>query len=661
MGSMSKTAWASTCVAAALTAAILFVSPAEAIVRGKPVHGLALYGEPKVGPNQSFDYNNANAPKGGTLRLVAGAPTFDTFNSFTMKGVPAAGLSYLGSNGQYIEGLTMQGDDEPFTQYCLLCETMEVAEDNTWIEYTLRAEAHFSDGSPVTPEDVIASFNMLLEKGLPTYRLYWSDVTKAEKTGPNKVKFFFKTSTNAELPLIMGQMPVLSEAFWDAHNLGESTLDKPISTGPYLIDSFEPGRFISYKRDPNYWGKDLPITRGTYNFDEVRFEYFRDDTVAFEAFKTGAYDLHFENTARRWATAYDFPAFTDGRVKKMEVTDGTPMGAQGFVFNQRRAKFADRRVRQALNYAFDFESLNKAIFYEQYVRIRSYFQHSDMEAKGLPSPEELKLLEPLRDKIPPEVFTQEFTQPTTAGNGNPRDNLLKARELLSAAGWEIVNGQLTNKTSGEVFTFEVIETQSSLDRIILPWFQNLEKLGIKGTLRVIDASQIVNRMNDYDFDVTVAGVANSLSPGNEQAEYWGSTAADRPGSRNLGGVKDPALDALIEALLKAPDREALVIAARAIDRVLTWNFYTGLQYSSPSSRYAYWTKIAHPERFPLQGMPVPYLAAANWWMASAAAAEAPSAAPIASEPDASNKSWMMIAALAALLIAGFVVLRRRRG
>lgn len=660
---MNRLAWLGICAALSLAA----VQPAQAIVRGKPVHALALYGEPKLGPGEGFGYVNPSAPKGGTLRLEAGAPTFDSLNSFSVKGIPAAGLTYLGTNGLFIEGLTESNEDEPFSQYCLLCETMEVAEDNTWIEYTLRREARFHDGAAVTPEDIVATFTVLLEKGLPTYKLYWGDVAKVEKTGPMKVRFNFKNGDNVELPMIIGQVPILQKAFWEAHDLTASTLDVPISTGPYRIAGFEPGRFIIYKRDPNYWGKDLPITRGTYNFDEIRFEYFRDDTVTFEAFKSGAFDLHFENTARRWATGYDFPAITDGRVKKLDVSVGIPMSAQGFVYNLRRAKFTDRRVRQALNYAFDFESLNKTIFYEQYTRLRSYWQSSDLEATGLPSREELALLEPFRGKIPDEVFAQAFTQPATGGDGNPRDNLLKARELLSAAGWEIVNGQLINKTTKEPFTFEMLVVSASLERVILPWLQNLEKLGIKGTLRVIDASQIVNRVNDYDFDVLFSGIRNSLSPGNEQDEYWGSAAAGRPGSRNIGGVKDPAVDALIAAVVKAPDRASLATAAHALDRVLAWNYFTTLHYGPATDRYAYWTKLQHPDRFPVQGMPGPGggTVASIWWMNPAAAQTSESAPAATVGPDAapaesgSANRWLLVALGIGALVLGVIFARRR--
>ena len=653
---MKKAAWLSLAVALS----VLANTPAQALVRGKPVHAIALHGEPKYGPNESFSYNNPNAPKGGLLRLEALTLTFDTLNAFSMKGTPAGGLTALGSNGMFVEGLTFGGDDEPFTQYCLLCETVEVAEDNSWAEYTLRAEARFHDGSPVTPEDVIASFTTLMAKGQPLHKLYWADVDKVEKTGDRKVRFLFKTKTNSELPLIVGQLPIINKKFWEAHDLAETTLDIPVSTGPYKIESFEPGRFVVYKRDPNYWGKDLPINKGTYNFDEVRFEYFRDQDVAFEAFKSGVFDYIGENTARRWATGYDFPAVTDGRVKKLEVPSGIPMGSQGFMYNMRRDKFKDIRVRKALNYAFDFESMNKTIFYNAYTRLHSYWQLSDLEAKGPPTKEEFALLEPWRGKIPDEVFTQEFTQPTTDGDGNPRDNLLKARQLLEDAGWEIVNGVLINKQTKEPFTFEVLEVSSALERVITPWFQNLEKLGIKGNLRVVDSAQIVNRMNDYDYDVTVIGVQNSLSPGNEQSEYWSSDAADRPGSRNYGGVKNPAIDALVTAIIKAPDRPSLETAAHALDRVLVWNYFSTLHYGPTYDRHAYWTKLEHPDHFPMQGMPSPggSLVAMNWWM-NAAAAQTPAQATAPGGGGSSNR-WLIILAIAGVVIVGFVVMRRRR-
>jgi microcin C transport system substrate-binding protein len=652
---MSKTAWLSGCAALGLLIVGL-TSPAHAFTRGKPVHGIAYYGEPKYGPDFThFDYVNPDAPKGGTITLTnANDHTFDTFNSFTLKGNPARGVGLLH------ETLMIGGDDEPFTNYCMLCETVEIAADNSWVEFKLRPQARFHDGSPVAAEDVAFSFKTLLEKGAPMYKFYWADVDKVEVRDPSTVRFLFKTKDNRELPGIVGQLPVFSKAFWASKDFAATTLDALVGTGPYLIDTFEVGRFITYKRNPNYWAKDLPVVRGMFNFDHVRYEYFRDDTVQFEAFKTGAFDIKNERTAARWATGYDFPAFQDGRVKKLEVIAGTPMDAQGFIWNVRRPQFADRRVRQALNLAFDFESLNRTLFYGQYTRVRSFWQRSELEAKGLPTPAELALLEPLRDKVPPEVFTQEFAQPTTDGQGNPRDNLLKARELLEQAGWENKNGQLVKKGSGEPFVFEVLLIQASLDRILLPWFQNLERLGIKASMRVIDTSQFTNRVNDYDFDMIISAVRNSLSPGNEQLEFWGSEAAGRPGSRNYSGVKDPAVDSLVATIINAADRESLVTAAHALDRVLTWNFYFTLHYGSLAERYAHWTKLSHPEKFPLHGLAAPGEGVITTWWASPVAAA--TSAPVTAEPQDDGNTWMIpLLVIGGLIVVGFIVLRRRRG
>ncbi len=599
-------------------AIVCAVTPASAVVRGKPVHGIAIHGEPKYGANQPFGYVNVNAPKGGTLTLSnANDATFDTFNPFTLKGSSARGV------GLMYDTLMTSGLDEPSGSYCLVCETIEVAPDNSWAEFKLRKEAHFSDGSPMTAADVVFSFQTLLTKGVPFYRVYYSEIEKAEARDPRTVRFTFKNKENNELASIIGQLPVLPKSYWEKRDFEATTLQAPLGSGPYMIDTFEVGRFITYKRNEKYWAKDLPIMKGLYNFDRIRYEYFRDDTVLFESFKTGGYDFRNERTALRWATGYDFPALKDGRVKRLEVTSASPMDAQGFTMNLRRAKFADRRVREAMNLAFDFESLNKTIFYNQYTRVRSYWQRSEMEAKGLPSADELKLLEPLRDKIPPEVFTQEYKQPVTQGTGAPRESLLKARDLLQQAGWVNKGGALVNAKTGEPFTFEVLLIQESLDRIVLPWFQNLERLGIKGTIRVVDTSQYINRLNEFDYDVVTGGVNNSLSPGNEQLEFWGTAAADRKGSRNLAGVKDPAVDSLIATIMNATDRPSLVTATKALDRVLQWNHYTLLHYNSQNERYAYWAKLQHPEKFPLLGLPAPGEGIIEtWWMDPKAAAGA---------------------------------------
>ena len=583
-------------------------APSEAIVRGKPVHGLALYGEPKYGPGEVFDYVNPNAPKGGTFRTNSPTPTFDSFNPFIIKGTPAAGLSFLGTNSYFIEGLTVQGSDEPFTQYCLICETMELAEDSSWIEFVIRPEAKFHDGSSVTADDVIFSFETLMEKGHPFYKLYWGDVEKAEKMGERMVRFYFGNLDNAELPLVLGQLPILSKSYWDDGVFESGSLEVPASSGPYRISSFEPGRFVTYARDPNYWGKDLPVTAGTHNFDEVRIDYFRDTQVAFEAFKAYQFDHLVENTALRWATGYDEDVIESGLMKKESFKDGMPDSTQGFVMNLRRAKFSDRRVREAMGLAFDFDWSNKTLAYSQYEPMESFFGGSELAATGLPQGLELEILEKHRGPVPDEVFTTPFSPSRTDGSGNNRANLLKARQLLKAAGWEIKGGVLTNTKSGETFEFEFLLGQSGLEKWITPYLSNLERLGIKGRMRTVDSTQYVNRINEFDFDMMVGVPNQSISPGNEQREFWGSDAADRPGSRNYSGISNPVVDAIVEGLIAAPTRESLVAHTRALDRILLWNHYFVPELSVPATRHAFWNKFRHPEKTSLQG---PDLAA--WW------------------------------------------------
>jgi microcin C transport system substrate-binding protein len=601
---------------AGIIAAFALASPAAAMVRGKAVHAITIHGEPKYGPDfKNFDYLNPGAPKGGTLVLGnANDHVFDTFNQFTLKGNVAQGLALIN------DPLMISGEDEPATNYCLICETIEVAPDNAWVEFKLRPQAKFNNGTPITADDVAFSFQILTTKGAPFYRVYWADVERAEVRTPTTVRFIFKTKDNPELASIIGQIPVLSKAYWSKRDFEATTLDNPVSNGPYTIDTFEIGRQITYKRNPNYWARDLPAMRGRYNFDRVRFEYYRDQTVQFEAFKRNEYDLFNERTAQQWATAYDFPAMKDGRVAKLEVVAHTPMEAQAFVLNLRRPQFQDRRVREALNLAFDFDALNRTRFSGLYTRVRSYFQRSELEPTGLPSPAEMALLEPLRAKIPPEIFTQEFQQPKTVNGGDLRTNLLKARTLLTQAGWEIKDGQLRKKGTSEPFVVEVLLNQPNMERIVLPWFQNLERLGIKGSIRVVETAQYANRVNSFDFDVFISSIYNSLSPGNEQAEFWSSAAADRPESFNYAGVKDAAVDTLISRLISAKGRDDLVTAAKALDRVLVANHYFILHYGPVPERYAYWTKLRHPERFPLAGMPSPGDSMiSTWWMDPAAA------------------------------------------
>ena len=589
-------ALAHACGVAVLSLSIWAPHAAQAITRGKPVPGIALYGEPKYGAGFShFDYVNPDAPKGGTfIKANEAALTFDTFNPYTVKGAPVHGLELL-----LYDTLMTPSQDEPASVYGLIAQTIEVALDNSWAEFVIRPEARFTDGSSITADDVIFSFETVMAKAAPRYRGMYSDVAKVEATGPNVVRFTFKTTDNRKLPFLIAKfLPVLSKAFWKDRDFTNTILDVPVTNGPYKVESFEPGKFILYRRWAEYWGKDLPVNRGQFNFERVRFDYFRDDDVEFEAFKTGGYDFLRDPRARRWATAYDFPAALDGRVKKIDVKSIQPISVQPVYLNLRRALFQDRRVRQALNYAFDFESLNTSLFHGQYVRSRSYWQGSPLEANATPSEAEVKLLEPFRDKLPPELFTQEFKQPTTPGNGDLRDNLLNARDLLKEAGWDLRDGKLVN-AAGQPFVFELLLNQQGSEPVFIPFTQNLKRLGIEGNLRLVDTSQYINRINNFDYDATfIVFGRNDLTPGNEQEDSWGSAVADVPGSGNLGGVKDAAIDALVAKIVSAEAYDDVVAATHALDRVLTWNFYQLMTYTGPTDHYAYWSKLKAPDVTP---------------------------------------------------------------
>jgi microcin C transport system substrate-binding protein len=551
-------------------------------------HAVALHGDVKYGPDfEHFDYVNPNAPKGGSVRL-ASTGTFDSLNPFILKGMSASGIGLL------FDTLTYQSSDEPFTEYGLIAETIEIPEDKSWVAFTLRKEARWHDGSPLTSDDVVFSFNTLKERGAPFYRYYYQNVMKVEKLSKWKVRFVFSGEKNPELPLIMGQLPIISKKYYTSHEFDKTSLEPPVGSGPYKIEEVKPGRSITYKRDPNYWGRDLPVNKGRYNFDIIRYEYYRDETVLVEAFKAGNYDFRLENVAKVWATAYKGTAFDKGLIVTEELPDESRAGMQAYVFNTRRPIFQDSRVREALSYAFDFEWTNKTLFYGQYTRTKSYFANSEMASSGLPDPDEVELLEPFRDQLPEEVFTEEYTPPTTHGSGNIRENLRKALFLLNEAGWDLKGGKLINK-KGEQFEFEILFFQPSSERVAIPFKKNLERLGIKVNLRTVDSSQYVNRLDNYDFDMTTVVWGQSLSPGNEQRDYWSSEAADRPGSRNLAGIKNPVVDALIDKIIYAPDRKGLITACRALDRVLLWGHFAIPQWHLQTYRIAYWNKFGRPE------------------------------------------------------------------
>jgi microcin C transport system substrate-binding protein len=596
-------------------------TPAVAIERGKPVHALSMYGRPKHGSDfKHFDFVNPGPPKGGMLtRATEQDRTFDTFNPYTLKGAPARIALILG--GALMHDTLMIGNpDEVNTLYGLVAETVEVAADNTWAQFKLRPEAKFSDGTKITAEDAVFSFDTLVAKGRPNFRLYWDDVARAEAIDPSTVKFWFKNSRSDAAPMNLGQLPMLSKAYWSTRDFTAPTLEIPVISGAYTIESFEPGRYVVAKRRNDYWAKNLAVMRGFNNFERIRYDYFSDDQVKFEAFKKGVYDVHRSASARQWATAYDFPAFKEGKVRKLEFTDGTPMTTQTFVFNLRNPLFTDARVREALNYGFDFESLNRTVFFNAYTRIRSYWQKSELEATGLPGPAELAILEPMRGEIPERVFTTPFTQPTTDGKGSPRENLSKAAALLREAGWVVENGKLVKADTKQPFEFEFVLAQANLDGVVLAAIENWKRLGITVKLQMIDSTQFLNRLNGRQFDMTWLVLPYGLSPGNELTDDWGMAAADRDGSRNYGGIKDPALETLAQKIIHAGTREEIVAATRAMDRVLAWNHYRILTYSTAVDRYAAWNTIQGPARVPLTGLgSTGSLIEMLWWAAPAAA------------------------------------------
>ena len=560
-------------------------------------HAVAMHGQPKYGADfKHFDYVNPNAPKGGTLRLSA-IGTYDSLNGFILRGSAAAGL------GLMYDTLTYHALDEPFTEYGLLAEAIEIAPDRTSVKFRLRREAKFHDGKQVRPEDVVFSFNALTKQGHPMYRAYWADVTSVEKVGPREVIFRFRDGENRELPLILGQMPVLPEHYWKDRDFTRTSFEIPLGSGPYRVKQFDAGRAITYERDPDYWGRNLPVNRGRYNFDVIRFDYYRDGMVALEAFKGGAFDFRLENIAKSWFTAYNVPAVKDGRVRREEIPHENPSGMQGFFMNTRRELFKDPKVRQALNYAFDFEWTNANLFYGAYTRSESYFSNSELAARELPSAEELKLLEPFRDRLPPEVFTQVYRTPTTDGKGVSRENLRTASRLLQEAGWEIKGSQRVHVETGRPMSFEILLYNPSFERVVLPYVRNLERLGIRANVRMVDPAQYEERLKRFDFDMTVHVVGQSSSPGNEQRDYWSCEAAKTDGTNNIAGICDPAVDELIEKLIAAPDRESLVARARALDRVLLSGHYVVPHWHSKVWRVAYWNRLEHPGTPPKYGAP----------------------------------------------------------
>ena len=582
-------------------------APSEPVWR----HALSLFGDVKYPADfKRFDYVNPDAPKGGVARMIS-IGTFDNFNIVVagIKGslAPAATLIY--------ETLMTKSQDEVVTEYGLLAEAAAHPDDFSWVTYRLRKEARWHDGKPVTPEDVIFSLNVLKQYS-PMYSSYYRHVVKAEKSGERDVKFTFDGPGNRELPTIVGELSILPKHYWEGtdsqgrkRDISATTLEPPLGSGPYRIKEFVAGRSIGLERVRDYWGAKIPAQIGTNNFDELRFEFFRDNLVALEAFKADQADWISENSAKQWATAYKFPAVAEKRVIKEEFKINDSGRMQAFVLNLRRDQFKDARLRRAFNYAFDFEEMNKQLFYGQYKRINSYFEGTELASSGLPEGAELQILEAVRDKVPAEVFTMPYRNPV---GGNPmavRANLREAVKLLKEAGFQVREQRLVDG-AGKPVSVEILVQDPSSERIALFFKPSLERIGVTVSIRVADDAQYQNRVRGFDFDMIIDQWGESLSPGNEQREYWGSQAADRPGSRNTIGIKNPAIDALIEQVIYAKDREHLVAATRAMDRVLLWNFYVVPQFTYGFSRYARWDRFSHAEPLPKYGRSgLPSL----WW------------------------------------------------
>ena len=583
-------------------------------------HALTLLGKPKYGPDfQHFEYANPNAPIGGLVRLGAQGG-FDNLN-FIVNGLKG---DLEGGIIQIYDTLMEDSGDEPFSSYGLLAEGVRIASDGMSVSYRLRANARWHDGKPVTVEDVIWSFDTL-KANSPFYAAYYHTVTKAEPGAEREVVFRFAEAGNRELPQVLGQMQVLPKHWWTGQNKdgkprnpAETTLEIPLGSGPYRLARFDAGRSATYERVADYWGKDLPVNRGRNNFGTIRNEYFRDGSVLLEALKGDLYDFRTENIARNWATAYDdFPAVKEGRLLKEEFPGRGTGIMQAFVFNLRRDKFKDERVRRAFNLALNFEEMNRQLFYSQYSRIDSYFYGSDLAASGLPEGMERAILESVKDKLPPRVFTEPYTNPVNDTPDAARANLRKAVGLLREAGYELKNGQMVSKT-GEPLAVEFLEFQNVFERVILPFAAQLKLIGIQSSVRVIDQAQYQNRLRGFDFDITTSNWPESLSPGNEQREFWGSAAADKPGSRNIAGIKDAGIDALIEKVIYAQDRETLIAATRALDRTLLAHNFVVPQWSSAVSRTIRWNRFNRPAVLPKygsSGFPT------TWWYDEALAAK----------------------------------------
>lgn len=587
-----------------LLASAVVLLPARTLA--EPQSGLAMHGEPRGADGfEHFSYVNPDAPKGG--RAVFGMQgSFDSLNPLIVKGAPAEGLR------DYIyESLLARAYDEPFSLYGLIAEQVETPPDRSWVEFTLNPDAKFSDGQPITVEDVIFSHGLLRDHGRPNHRSYYKKVAKVEQTGERTVKFTFDESGDREMPLIIGLMPVLPRHRIDPDQFEKTTLVPPVGSGPYTVAKVDPGKSITYKRDPDYWGRDLPVNRGHYNFDEIRIDYYRDAGSLFEAFKSGLVRLRNEEDPTRWTEWYAFPAVSDGRVLKEELPVETPAGMSALVFNTRRPPFDDPRVRQALIKLFDFEWVNRTLYHGRYARTQSYFARSELSSHGKPADRaERTLLAPYLDQVKPAIMDGSFAFPVSDGTGENREGRLEALQLLEAAGYRLTGGKLTNVATGEPFAFEILAATRAQERLLLTFARALKQVGIEARIRQVDSAQYQRRKQTYDFDMIQYFWPVSLSPGNEQSFRWGSEAAVTEGSFNFPGIKSPAVDALIEALLKAESRDDFVSAVRALDRVLLSGDYVIPLFYLPRQWVAHWSDLKRPEKTPLYGYQID-----SWWLA----------------------------------------------
>jgi microcin C transport system substrate-binding protein len=606
-----------------ITALLLLVCTATmALADDGPItrsNAIAILAKPALPEDfPYFPYVNPNAPKGGEVTL-ASIGTFDSFNPFILRGTSAAGQvspwvilpggSGSGSSiGHIWESLLTSSADEVATGYGHIAQTIEMPANKLWVAFELRPEAKFSDGVPLTAEDIAWTYNTLLAQGRPSFRIQMADVKDVVVENPHRVVFHFKSNENRELPLILGGIPILPKHFFDGRDFTKPLVDPPVGSGPYRIASFELGRSVVFERRADWWAANLPTAKGTNNFDRVRIEYFRDTTVAMEAFKAGQTDLRSENISKNWATAYDFPAVQKGWVIKGDFKHHLPTGMQGYIMNTRRPAFADPLVRQAMDEAFDFEWENKNLFYNSYVRTDSYFSNSDLASSGIPEGDELKLLEPYRKELPPALFTEPFKLPVTDGTGNNREQLRRALKLLEQAGWTVKDRKLVDK-NGQQMSFTILLDDPSLERPALPYVQQLQKLGIDAHVRTVDPAQYQHLTDDFEFDMTMIVYPESDIPGNELRDYFTCAAAKAQGSGNWGGICDPAVDALVERVVTAQDRQTLTTAARALDRVLLWRWYLVPNWDSNSFHVAYWDRFGHPDKPIRQGFNFD-----TWWV-----------------------------------------------